>query len=218
MATKERIYCYVDGYNLYRAIRKFVFGMGHKEQIWCDLIKLAQHFVVGDQTIEKLYYCSAPYRRFRRPNTSGTDKEIAGPNGIAEKIRKTRRAQALFCSYHRKTYGRELFRAKFGYFTKSNQSFEEKQTDVNIALLALDHAHRDYYDHAFIFSSDGDFAPIAEYVFAVNKKITFIFPPERASHSIWNNPKIPTRLINGGHIRESQFDPGAEAPAPDDIY
>ncbi|MBE8182412.1 MAG: NYN domain-containing protein [Candidatus Portiera sp.] len=211
MGNRERVFCYVDGYNLYRSVRGFLKTMDNPQHIWYDLIKLSREFSSENQDIARVYYCSAPYSYDRRK----------GKMEMPPKIRETRRAQNIFCRYHREVYGKGLFKIKFGYFRRkgsvsSPTFFQEKQTDVNLALLALDDAHNDLYDHAFIFSGDGDFAPLAKLVLKLGKKISFILPPGSNTSRIINN--FDTRIINGGHIEAAQFDPGDNAPDPQGIY
>lgn len=204
MSDKEIVYCYVDGYNLYRAIRNLANTFDKPELIWYDLFKLCEQFLESHQEIGKIYYCSAPYKKYRYA------REID-----QQKLKDTRLAQAKYCRHHQKTHGKDLFKVKFGYFIKKGPSFEEKQTDVNIALLALDHAHRGFYDRAFILSGDGDLAPIASYVKDIGKGVTFILTPDYASKIIKN---LDTRQITGGHISKALFDPGPDAPEPEYIY
>ncbi|MCH9665592.1 MAG: NYN domain-containing protein [Gammaproteobacteria bacterium] len=209
MNNSERVYCYVDGYNLYRSTRELVIKMGHLEQIWYDLIKLAELFIDDNQDISRVYYCSAPY--------SFRGDKIQMP----QKVRESRQAQHLFCQYHQRLYGKERFKIKFGYFAPISSDsgkplFREKQTDVNLALLALDDAHRDLYDHAYIVSGDGDFAPLGRFIQRMGKKISFILPPGASNHRLAK--KFTTHQINGGHIKSSQFNPGENAPNTYDIY
>lgn len=210
MNNRQRIFCYIDGYNLYRSIRHRVIQMGYPQQIWYDLVKLAQQFSGENQDVVRVYYCSAPYSHY------DDNKE-----DIPQKIKDTLRAQEVFCDYHQNLYGEEIFKVKYGYFNSNTSRsgkpfFTEKQTDVNLALLALDDAHNNLYDHAFIFSGDSDFAPLADFILKLNKKVSFILPPVANNAKIFD--KFDTRVIKGEHIKASQFDPGANAPDPLNIY
>ena len=197
MATKERIFCYVDGYNLYHSLRKFSKEFDSK-LIWCDLFKLANQFIDEEQqTISRVYYCSSPF----------TKKE-SNP-----RVRDSRKAQAIFCKYHFKEYGKGKFRPIFGKFNKYRK---EKQTDVNIALHILDDAHNDNYDGSLLFSGDSDFMPLITFIERYNKKFDIIIPPH-SSDKAFDKYAPLIKSWNGGHIQHARFTPPQYAPAPEDI-
>lgn len=56
---------------------------------------------------------------------------------------------------------------------------EEKETDVNIAILMLDLAFKNAYDHAFLITNDSDLAPAIKMIRQnfPEKRITTIAPP-----------------------------------------
>ncbi len=63
-------------------------------------------------------------------------------------------------------------------------SYEEKETDVNIALYLLDGAYRDTYDHALVVSRDSDLVPALRMLRTrfPRKGLTVVAPP-LAGHS-----------------------------------
>lgn len=89
----------------------------------------------------------------------------------------------------------------------SYQTYEEKQTDVNISLYILEGAFKDYYDKALIFSGDSDIAPsiIMSKQHFPNKNFTAILPiggkgkvisrscdkTKRLNQNILDNSKLP---------------------------
>ncbi len=74
------------------------------------------------------------------------------------------------------------------------QTYEEKETDVNIALHILKGAFRDEYDVAYIFSADSDISPavtMCRKLFPL-KEYCFIFPYEsfsKTNYSVANMVK-----------------------------
>lgn len=71
--------------------------------------------------------------------------------------------------------------------------YEEKETDVNIAIAMLTDAVRDVYDTALLVSADSDLRPAIAAVkrLRVGKRIVAAFPPRRAP-KIWPPPLTAT--------------------------
>ena len=69
---------------------------------------------------------------------------------------------------------------------KSYPGYEEKQTDVNIAIELFRQAVNDQYDTAFILSGDSDLIPAIKAVKNTfpNKTVKLILPPNRQSESL----------------------------------
>lgn len=73
-----------------------------------------------------------------------------------------------------KDYDRSLLPQRLEFKT-----YEEKRTDVNLAVQLFELAYLDLYDHAYIVSEDSDFVPAIETVqrrFS-DKKFTAVLPP-----------------------------------------
>ena len=196
---------------MYRSIRGFVKGvpMEDLKYIWYDLVKLAENFITPEeQELRRLYYCSATYKE------SETN----------EKVQRTISAQEVYIKHHENTHG-DRFRTRFGYFKYSkdrSNPYEEKQTDVNLALLTLYDGFKDFYDHAFIMSGDGDFTPLVDFLGSLGKKISFIVPPSGTSSRITKlteeKEHASMHQINGGHIKDAYFDPGPNTPEPEEFF
>jgi uncharacterized LabA/DUF88 family protein len=65
-------------------------------------------------------------------------------------------------------------------------AYEEKETDVNIAIAMLTDAVRDVYDIALLVSADSDLRPVVAAVkhLSTGKRIVAAFPPRRRSKSL----------------------------------
>lgn len=206
--NKDRVFCYVDGYNLYYSIRDFAETIDIK-LVWCDLFKLAEQFIDSKtQAITRIYYCSAPYKK----------------NNQDERIIKSRKAQALYCKYHRALYGKK-FHSIFGEFkdksvnqdggNKSTMKlWEEKRTDVNVALRMLDDAHHNKYDQVLLFSGDSDFIPLIEFIYKYKKKITVILPPTKENRPYRKHHENIITSWNGGNLQNACFKPPENMPDP----
>ncbi len=72
------------------------------------------------------------------------------------------------------------------YCKKTTKTYEEKETDVNIAIYLLKLAFKDQYDEAMIISGDSDLIPAIREVKKEfpDKKITIIIPPFRKAHHL----------------------------------
>jgi uncharacterized LabA/DUF88 family protein len=69
------------------------------------------------------------------------------------------------------------------YVKKTYQTFEEKQTDVNIAIQLFKLAIQEKYDKALIISGDSDLIPSIEAVKSIfpNKQVGVIIPIGRSA-------------------------------------
>ena len=85
-------------------------------------------------------------------------------------------------------------------------SVEEKQTDVNIALLLLVRAIQERYDKAIIFSGDTDLLPAVKMVRRVflGKQIGLVIPIGRASEDFKQQVDFHYKMREH-HLAKSQF-------------
>lgn len=168
-----KICFFVDGFNLYHALDYFPPGPDHfryRKYKWLNLWKLASLFVGRVDTLEDVLLFTAlatwdprkvaRHKLFIRANESMGVSVVYG-----EFKRKEKR-----CAICKKRY----------------PSFEEKQTDVNIALALLQYAILDKYDRAVIVSGDTDLIPAIKAVRATfpQKQIGVILPIGKSSEDL----------------------------------
>jgi uncharacterized LabA/DUF88 family protein len=95
-------------------------------------------------------------------------------------------------------------------------TYEEKETDVNIAIAMLEGAVRDDYDSAMLISGDGDLRPAVAAVKRVRpgKRVIAAFPPRRHSTGLAQavdgyvsisttkvrNAQLPPKIVTAGGI------------------
>lgn len=84
----------------------------------------------------------------------------------------------------------------FGNYLKKNQrckacnstwiTYEEKMTDINIAVKLLVDAQDDRFDTAIIVSADSDLSPPIDSLLKRNpmKRVVVAFPPKRSSNAL----------------------------------
>lgn len=158
--NRERVICFVDGFNLYHAI----LNLKQPHLKWVNLWALASVFIrPRSQQLQFVYYFSA-YADWL-PNS---------------KARHLRYVKALIAKGVTPVMGK--FKPKDRKCPECNykwQAHEEKETDVNIALALVNLAYQDKYDRALLISNDSDLTPAIHMVrnYFPEKHITTIVPP-----------------------------------------
>ena len=152
----------IDGFNLYHAIRDNKSLSCYK---WLDLKKLCHCFVKDINDIKGIYYFTAlatwSPSKVKKHTTFIRVQEYNGIHVIYGEFRKKTR----YCRSCRKQIN----------------TFEEKETDVNIATSLFELAYKDLYDTAIILSGDSDLIPAIKTVQRnfPSKKIGVLIPPGR---------------------------------------
>jgi uncharacterized LabA/DUF88 family protein len=160
-----RVAVYVDGFNLY-------FGLKDKYRrryLWLDLQALATNLLRPGQTLTKVTYFTARVRD--QPESHRRQSDYLD-------------ALASHCPLITIVDGR--FQAKDRRCRGCGDTwvvFEEKETDVNIALALLEDAVLDRYDTALLLSADSDLCPAVRAAKRLRpgKRIVAAFPPGRHS-------------------------------------
>jgi uncharacterized LabA/DUF88 family protein len=172
----KRVNIYVDGFNFYFGLR----SKGWKKYYWLDIVSFFEKFMKPDQVLENVYYCTA----------------VAVQNNQGKKDR-----QDLFFSANKLN---PKFNLVFGKFLKKEvgrppntfTTFEEKQTDVNIAVQLIRGVVLNKCDISIIVSADSDLVPPIEFIRELdpNHKIFCYFPPKRYSTDL-NNRSDATQTL-----------------------
>ncbi len=168
-APGRRAMVYVDGFNLYYGLK----SKSWRRFYWLDLVALSQRLLLQHgQSLSGVRYFTA---------------RIAGPQ--ADK----RARQAAFL---RALETLPDLTIHYGHFLQKTRRcascgvewpvYEEKMTDVNIAVQLLGDAQDDRFDTAFIVSGDSDLAGPIEAVLAryPDKRVIVAFPPNRRSDKL----------------------------------
>ena len=186
----RRVAVYVDGFNLYYGLR----SKGWRRYYWLDLRGLSEQLLRPGQRLVMVRYF-----------TAGVFAEPGDPD---KPVRQNTYLEALATLP-------DLHIHK-GYFLAKQQrcaacgavwqTYEEKTTDVNIAVELLGDAQDDVFDTAVVVSGDGDLAgPIR----AVRrrypqKRVVVAFPPGRHSAGL-RNAATAFFTIGRDALRDSQF-------------
>ena len=160
------MFVYIDGYNLY-------YGMCQQFQgkyKWLDLQALAESFLESGMELVRVKYF-----------TSRTTKD----DGSEKRQAIYLRALKAHCNKLDIIYGK--FQPKDKTCPNCNEiyrTYEEKQTDVNIACEMLKDAWLDRYDIAYLVSGDSDLVPPIKIIQAQDKRVVVAFPPQRKSKEL----------------------------------
>ncbi|WP_331026595.1 NYN domain-containing protein [Sphingomonas sp.] len=188
---------YIDGFNLYHAID----NLGKPHLKWVNICKLGKLLTKPkSQRVVAVRYFSALGNHF-----SGTPK------------------------VHRLTRHREYVKAltakgvdvRLGNFAKRDlhygdgvgrykakwRRYEEKQTDVGIAVHLIHDAHRDIFDRALVVSLDTDMLPAFQIMQAAfpAKPIVCVAPPNRPHHREIQNLGIELDNIKVSQLEKALF-------------
>ena len=164
----ERAIVYIDGFNLYHGLMQAQLGRSR----WLDLSAMSRSLLGDNRRLELVRYFITRVRS--RPE----DEE----------------RQSVYIDALRAHGSIEI---DFGFFLRKKDiecrrcqnswpDYEEKKTDVNIAVRLLNDAFDDRFDVALIVSGDSDLVPAVESVRTrhPDKRLIVAFPPMRRSFDL----------------------------------
>ncbi|MDC9715235.1 MAG: NYN domain-containing protein [Gammaproteobacteria bacterium] len=199
---KIKTVCLVDGYNLYHSVSNTIKSAYKGDKLvgnhlkWLDLHKLSQHFLSPQDELVEVYYFTAYYdekvggqstnnqARLKRHQTYVSFLQEKGVKPIFGKFKKVTRT----CKKCRKKY----------------DAYEEKETDVNLSVKAVELLRDNEIDKLMIISADSDFMqPAKLWRKSPNKKIKFIVPHglKSVTKDIQNN--FSFSQIKVKHLKDS---------------
>jgi uncharacterized LabA/DUF88 family protein len=164
-----RVAAYVDGFNLYFGLKE----AGFRRFYWLDVIALARNLLKPDQRLVATHYFTARIRDNGR--------------NVADQKRQNTYLEALALQGARCQFGHYLEKSRECRRCHSTwMDYEEKMTDVNIAIQLLSDAFDDVYDMALVISGDSDLTTPVRRVrqrFPA-KRVIVAFPPRRQSSEL----------------------------------
>lgn len=175
---------YIDGYNLYHAIN----DLNDDSLKWLDLRALSESLLRQDERLKQVKYFSAyathipdAYKRHRL-YVSALQEE---------------RVNVIMGQFKKKYPKCKICGAKY-------KSYEEKETDVNIAIHLVTDTFLNSYDRAIVISADTDMRSAIEMARGINgtKQIDSVSPPKRMKYARVLNPLFEVTL---GKIRASRL-------------
>ncbi|MDE0099833.1 MAG: NYN domain-containing protein [Truepera sp.] len=163
----QRVTTYIDGFNLYYALKT----KGWQRYYWLDLHRLSENLLRPWQRLVAVHYFTA--RVLGNPNKSKRQ------NTYLEALATLANIQIHYGYFLLKDRTCDQCGATW-------QTYEEKMTDVNIAVRLLDDAQDNVFDTAIIISADGDLAGPLRAVRGryPRKRVIVAFPPGRYSDNL----------------------------------
>lgn len=164
-----RVAAYIDGFNLYFGLKQARF----KRYYWLDVAALARTLLRPDQQLVATHYFSA--------------RICDNGRNAADQKRQNDYLEALTV---------QGVQCQFGHYLKKQRKcrachatwpdYEEKMTDVNIAIQLMADAFDDVFDVALVISGDSDLITPIRRVrerFPA-KRVIVAFPPQRHSNAL----------------------------------
>jgi uncharacterized LabA/DUF88 family protein len=184
-----RIAFFVDGFNLYHALQA---NPAYHKYKWLDLSKLCATFITKSDQIVEIYYFTA-LTTWNQPKMARHQTYI--------RALESKNVHIVYGEFKRKDKFCQLCKQTF-------HTFEEKQTDVNVAIYLFKLAIQDIYDTAIIISGDSDLIPSLSAVRSMfpNKRIGVIIPIGRASESLKQTAHFHMKMKQH-HLQTSLFPP-----------
>ena len=165
----QRVTAYIDGFNLYFGLKHSAF----KRYCWLDVAALAGSLLKPGQQLAATHYFSA---NIRSNGHNGADQKRQ--NDYLEALR-VQGAQCQLGHYLEK-------QRRCRQCGHTWPDWEEKMTDVNIAIQLMTDAFNDAFDLARVISGDSDLTTPIRRVrerFSV-KRVIVAFPPQRHSKAL----------------------------------
>ncbi len=140
----NRTVFFIDGFNLYHSLR----DSGRSQYKWLNLRKLAEHYLLNKDILTDILYFSAlpTWNPEKRRNHEQYLLALESENIqiVLGKFKKVTRRCLVGCNAVSNT---------------TFETFEEKETDVNIAIHLLEYGLTDKFDKAIVISGDSDLIP-----------------------------------------------------------
>lgn len=193
----ERVSVYVDGFNLYYGLR----NRGWRRYYWLDLRSMSENLLRPNQTLAFVRYFIANL--------------LPLPDASDEILRQEVYLRALETLPNLSIH--------YGYFLPKDATchrcgttwtaYEEKMTDVNVAVELLSDAQDDAFDTAIVVSGDSDLSgPISAVLERYpRKRVLVAFPPNRASKRLRETATatftIGRRILSRSQLPDSVIKP-----------
>lgn len=192
----QRVVVYIDGFNLYYGLK----SKGWQRYYWLDLCRLSENLLRPEQKLMAVRYFTARVAS-QSPNSDRRKRQ----NTYLEALGTLPGLHIHYGNYLAKKRACHQCGATW-------VAYEEKMSDVNIAVAMLGDAQDDRFDTAIIISGDGDLTGPALAVRQryPEKRVVVALPPERSSFQlrsaatasftigrrVLSNSQLPHQIIN----------------------
>jgi len=207
-SSGKRVAVFVDGFNVYHFLDK---TPGYKKYKWLNYRRLAEHYCPQGSTIVSVYYFTALVK---------FDSEKNKRHNIFIRALRTQdiiTVKGKFKPVIRKFVvedksSTQKFKTRDGWIQgriKTGYTFEEKKTDVNIAVYLLTKAIENEYDIAMVISGDTDFETALKAIKGkfLNKELIIVVPDRKIAGSLrFLAGKRNCFSLEEKHLKVSQLD------------
>ena len=165
----ERVIVYIDGFNLYYGLR----AKGWRRYYWLDVRALSENLLRPGQLLMMVRYFTA------RISSAGSTGKYKRQGTFLEALETRANLHVHYGHYLAKN-------RRCSHCGANVIIYEEKMTDVNIAVELLGDAQDNAFDTAFIISGDSDLTPpvLATLNRYPEKRVIVAFPPARHSSQL----------------------------------
>lgn len=162
-----RVSVFIDGFNLYYGLR----SKHGRKFLWLDLAEVSRRLLRPGQTLVGVNYFTAAVRN---DPASQRNQHI-----YLDALRATAEVDITLGRYQEKRV--DCHRCR-----NSWRTYEEKETDVNIAVAVVAGGVRDDFDTAIVLSADSDLCPGVRTLkeLSPGKRVIAVFPPRRRSDDL----------------------------------
>ena len=189
-AAGERVIVYVDGFNLYYGLK----SKGWQRYYWLDVRRLGENLLLPGQVLVAVRYFTA-----RISPRLGSPSKSKRQATFLEAL-ETRSDLHIY-------YGHYLAKERRCSECEAEWIiYEEKMTDVNIAVELLGDAQDDAFDTAIIISGDSDLTPPVRATLDryPEKRVIVASPPSRHSSQL-ADAATAAFSIGRKKLKDSQF-------------
>ena len=162
----ERVIFYVDGFNFHYGLKNWIKKDSDWQKFyWLDYVKFFHHFIGESQILQKVIYFAAPppvmdaFHRFYSLINANT---LLNPATF----------ETVMGQFYRKSVTCKVCKSNYPIY-------EEKRTDVNIAMRLVSDCMLDEVDTIVLVSADSDLVPPLQLIKDKfpTKKVRVYFPP-----------------------------------------
>lgn len=183
----QRVVMLVDGFNLYHGVRH---AFRHR-YLWLDVQAVAERLLRPGQELARVYYFTARVR----DDPPAERRQDAYMSALATRDK----IELLEGRFQAKSHTCRSCQTSWA-------TYEEKESDVNLAVKLVALAARGEYDTALLVSGDSDLCPAVRTAreLAPDRRLVAVFPPKRHSAELKRTVDASLRL-GEAIIRQSQL-------------
>jgi uncharacterized LabA/DUF88 family protein len=196
--AKKLVFCFVDGFNLYHALDYFEGGVSPSDRFryrkyrWLSLRSLAQCYVRprSESLVGVSYFTTYAHWREDKVFRHKLYVRAQESEGTEVKFGKFKNKQVTCQSDCKRSFS----------------TWEEKQTDVNLARSIIELAYLNAFDRAIIISGDSDQLPVISFVkeYFPDKQITVVVPIGRSANELKQSAHSSEKMTEA-HLERSQM-------------